>query len=105
MRPFVCRRYIDGEETELVGCSVFVCFGVVLVESPLPDVAVEVVDAEWIGFLRADLVSAALRQIGEIGIGRILLEPGIFAEVFGIGAERVRLIAFAGTSGVFPLGF
>src|SRR5207253_2302672 len=68
--------------------------GPVLVEAPLPDVAVQVVQAPGVGLLPADRVG------GLVGVLRV---PGVLAEAVGGVAEGVRR-AGAGAAGVLSLG-
>src|SRR5580692_3897584 len=71
-----------------------------MIEAPLHDVAVHVVQAPGVRLLGADFVGRALLVQF---IGGILAVPGVIVEFGRIVAETVSGLA-AGAAGVFPLG-
>ncbi len=83
----------DRAERRLVGGERLVGVGDVVIEAPLGDVAVHVVQAPGIGLLLADL-------LGLLGVVDV---PGVLAELLGVVAPGVGGLG-AGAAGVFPLG-
>src|SRR6202000_1063270 len=79
--------------------ELLVVIRIVLIDAPLSDVTVHVVEAPGIGLFLTDLVIAAIA----IGQDRIIDEPGVVLQLFRIVAEAVGGLG-AGAAGVFPFG-
>src|SRR5262245_50312165 len=102
MRPPFRLWYCNRPNAEWVLCPLLVSLHVVLVEGPFPHVAVHVVEAKRVRFLRPDFVCCASLVVL---VGRVVLEPCVLIELLRIVAKEVRGLALSAACSVFPLGF
>ncbi len=63
VRPFLIGRHRNRADAQWVLGELRVSIGVELIERPFPDVAANIVKAEWVRFLRANFVCRALRVV------------------------------------------